>query len=102
VQLPLRPGDNLNYVAVKQLAAVLGMAHSPESLIHSAEALTECSGWLQREQNDGPPLTVSRKMRGIPTLGLLQERQNRAIERRRVIHIRHMPGIGNRHIARSE
>lgn len=34
VLLPLRPSDNLSYVAVKQIAAALGM--SPEDLIRQA------------------------------------------------------------------
>lgn len=34
VLLPLRPGDNLSYVAVKQIAAAMGM--TPEQLIAAA------------------------------------------------------------------
>jgi predicted RNA binding protein YcfA (HicA-like mRNA interferase family) len=34
VLLPLRPGDNLSYVAVKQIAAALGI--SPEELVRQA------------------------------------------------------------------
>ena len=34
VLLPLRPSDNLSYVAVKQIAAALGM--QPEELIRAA------------------------------------------------------------------
>jgi hypothetical protein len=34
VLLPLRPGDNLSYVAVKQIAAALGM--QPEELLKRA------------------------------------------------------------------
>jgi hypothetical protein len=34
VLLPLRPGDNLSYVAIKQIAAALGM--TPEELVRQA------------------------------------------------------------------
>jgi predicted RNA binding protein YcfA (HicA-like mRNA interferase family) len=34
VLLPLRPGDNLSYVAVKQIATALGM--EPEELVRQA------------------------------------------------------------------
>jgi predicted RNA binding protein YcfA (HicA-like mRNA interferase family) len=34
VLLPLRPGDNLSYVAIKQIAAALGM--QPEGLIRQS------------------------------------------------------------------
>ena len=35
VLLPLRPGDNLSHVAIKQIAAALGLP--PEELIHLAK-----------------------------------------------------------------